>query len=596
MTSNSSSSSGTTWLVWLSIVICSLRLTQYNSCVAVFLSIDCGGSQTIKTTNSITWVPDDDYIRTGVSRETKFGSLDGSVLTTSLRSFPTLDKNCYNINLDEDDHEDRRILVRATFFYGDYDGMDSPPTFDIYFDGNFWATVNMSLNSNVHVGYEVMYFPKSKMTNICLVRTYSDQNPFINTLAIRSLDATMYSRVDPKYAMLMVQRYTYSGSNTDAIRYPDDGYDRTWYPARGVGLITVSNEASSIDVSSAEDKPPEIVFKTAATFNQTTSTSSSTTTTTTMQLYTTGLTATKVGIYMTIYFSEVTLLPSTQKRSFQVFIDGEAYSKPIIPPFGSSVQVYIANITASYDTLIELRPTPDSTLLPLINANELYTLSQVSTLQTHPNDGEGLATLQNQFEVLQMWSGDPCLPTKYTWEWVTCSSDPIPRVTALNLSGYGLFGSLPDFSSMDALVSIDLHNNTIYGPILDFLGDLPKLTLLDLSENKFNGSVPSTLSNNKKLKLLVTENCLTGMSCPLPLVAPPPPPLSTEKTNSPPGLDSFFFPPPSSGFDFGYGFDNGSTNNLANMILAAIVQLWVAFRGDCVANLGKGLSMCSGGL
>lgn len=39
-----------------------------------------------------------------------------------------------------------------------------------------------------------------------------------------------------------------------------------------------------------------------------------------------------------------------------------------------------------------------------------------------------------QFEVLQKWSGDPCLPLNYTWEWVECSSDTIPRVTALSVA------------------------------------------------------------------------------------------------------------------------------------------------------------------
>ena len=44
---------------------------------------------------------------------------------------------------------------------------------------------------------------------------------------------------------------------------------------------------------------------------------------------------------------------------------------------------------------------------------------------------EGLVLLQETFSVLQEWTGDPCLPLSYTWDWVNCSSDDIPRVTAL---------------------------------------------------------------------------------------------------------------------------------------------------------------------
>lgn len=44
---------------------------------------------------------------------------------------------------------------------------------------------------------------------------------------------------------------------------------------------------------------------------------------------------------------------------------------------------------------------------------------------------EALALLQQQFDVLQEWSGDPCLPATFNWEWVACSSDATPRITAL---------------------------------------------------------------------------------------------------------------------------------------------------------------------
>nr|XP_025697620.1 somatic embryogenesis receptor kinase 1-like [Arachis hypogaea] len=90
---------------------------------------------------------------------------------------------------------------------------------------------------------------------------------------------------------------------------------------------------------------------------------------------------------------------------------------------------------------------------------------------------------------------------------------------------------------MDALETIDLHNNTIEGPIPDFLGLLPKLKTLNLSHNRFNGSIPPSLKNTK-IEIDTTNNCLSGMKCPLLFDTQPPPPppqlFLGDETNSPP--------------------------------------------------------------
>ncbi|XP_062000402.1 probable LRR receptor-like serine/threonine-protein kinase At5g10290 [Rosa rugosa] len=80
-----------------------------------------------------------------------------------------------------------------------------------------------------------------------------------------------------------------------------------------------------------------------------------------------------------------------------------------------------------------------------------------------------------------------------------------------NLSSFGLIGLLPNFSSMDALVTIDLHDNSLTGSIPEFLGSFPNLKKLDLSHNRFNGTVPPSLSG-KNLSL-VGEVSGTQASC-----------------------------------------------------------------------------------
>lgn len=168
-------------------------------------------------------------------------------------------------------------------------------------------------------------------------------------------------------------------------RYPDDAYDRIWYPAFILGSIDVENEATTIDTSTAEDNPPVAVFRNANTLN--TSTPLSNTSIQEYILLSTRLPAFKVPIYMNLYFSEVTSLLSTQKRSFQLYVDGKPYSKAIIPPFGSVKEVSVTNITASSITSFELRPSPDSTLPPLINANEVFRIDDAFSVTTDGKDG-----------------------------------------------------------------------------------------------------------------------------------------------------------------------------------------------------------------
>ncbi|KAJ0048192.1 hypothetical protein Pint_16781 [Pistacia integerrima] len=382
----------------------------FDHSLCVFLSIDCGSSESYTDENSIEWVGDDAYIQNGESKVVQFSSSEAYPMST-LRVFPTgKKKNCYTIKVDEGE----RVLVRASFNYDNYDGKLSPPTFDLQFDGNFWATVNTSTTFSV-ISHEAIYVVKRNFTSICVAQTHPGQLPFISALEIRSLDANMYGSVHPNFALLLVVRAAL-GANETNIRYPVDPYDRIWEAATGAfGLTTVSNEASSIKVTTPPDNPPPLVLQNA-----------------------------------------------------------KAVSASIVPTFGAASEVYIANRIASASNQISLLADDDSTLPPLINAMEVYTLSGELTNGTNAKDVVGLGLLQNGFEVLKGWNGDPCLPSPYSWDWIDCNSDDMPRVTAVNLSGYDLAGSVPDFSSMDALQTIDLSDNNLDGPIPDFLGNLPE--------------------------------------------------------------------------------------------------------------------------
>ncbi|KAI3942153.1 hypothetical protein MKW98_003752 [Papaver atlanticum] len=145
----------------------------------------------------------------------------------------------------------------------------------------------------------------------------------------------------------------------------------------------------------------------------------------------------------------------------------------------------------------------------VLSALSFSTLILTVSGQTNSTDVAALSLLQNNFPLLALIStGDPCLPTPDFW--LECSSDPTPRITALNLGGSSLLPGvfLPDFSAMDELETIDLSGNLLMLPDFpDFFVKFPKLKVLNLANNFISGTVPISLmerSNQRTLELTLT--------------------------------------------------------------------------------------------
>ncbi|KAF3776604.1 hypothetical protein EJ110_NYTH47773 [Nymphaea thermarum] len=117
----------------------------------LFLNIDCGAMGTRNDRQGMKWVGDGSYIIAGREGNTWF---------------------------------------KASFFYGNYDGKSSPPSFDLQFDGNHWATVTTASCQGQY--FEVIYAPKRENISVCVARTSPDQVPFISALEIREFEPGMY--------------------------------------------------------------------------------------------------------------------------------------------------------------------------------------------------------------------------------------------------------------------------------------------------------------------------------------------------------------------------------------------------------------------
>ncbi|KAL4605734.1 hypothetical protein ACB092_09G051800 [Castanea dentata] len=154
---------------------------------------------------------------------------------------------------------------------------------------------------------------------------------------------------------------------------------------------------------------------------------------------------------------------------------------------------------------------------------------------TPPNDTHFLTRFRLQTDTHgnldSNWTGiDACTSS---WRGVHCSTNN-NRVISLSLPSLNLRGPLDSLAHLDQLRLLDLHNNRLNGTVLpltnctnlkllylsanDLSGDIPtqivslnRLLRLDLSDNNIRGSIPKQLSNlTRLLTLRLQNNVLSG--------------------------------------------------------------------------------------
>lgn len=94
--------------------------------------------------------------------------------------------------------------------------------------------------------------------------------------------------------------------------------------------------------------------------------------------------------YIVVYFSEPLSLSSDQKRSFYVKYDNKQVGQNlIVPPFGAVTQASLRSVMTSMLPYLIFEATPDSNLDPLINALELYVISNSGGQGTNSTSRSG---------------------------------------------------------------------------------------------------------------------------------------------------------------------------------------------------------------
>ncbi|CAN8258561.1 unnamed protein product [Cochlearia groenlandica] len=469
-----------------------------------FISLDCGLSPNEPSyndpTTGLTYSTDNGSVQTGKTGKIlkEFESIF-SKPSLKLRYFPDGIRNCYTLNVTQGTN----YLIKAVFVYGNYDNLNSYPSFDLYLGPNIWTTVDMNGRTNGTIE-EIIHKTISKSLQVCLVKT-GPSNPMINTLELRPLSNNTYNTQSGSLSFYFRYYFSTSGRN---IRYPDDVYDRKWYPFFNSNKWTELTTDLTVNSTNGYQLAPAVM-------------ASASTPITTFAPWnlTWSFTDVKTQFYVYLHFAEIATLKSLDTREFQVTLNQKLAYERYSPKTLSTETIFFSTPQQCDEgkCILELTKTANSTLPPLINAIELFTVIDFPLLETNQDDVIAIKSIQNTYGLTKIsWQGDPCVPKQFSWEGLNCSSSDIatpPIVTTLNLSSSNITGIIaPTIESLIHLQELDLSNNNLTGEIPEFLATMKSLLIINLSGNNLNGSVPQALQQKKGLKLNVQGN--SNLLCP----------------------------------------------------------------------------------
>ncbi|XP_061337716.1 leucine-rich repeat receptor-like protein kinase PXC1 [Gastrolobium bilobum] len=140
-----------------------------------------------------------------------------------------------------------------------------------------------------------------------------------------------------------------------------------------------------------------------------------------------------------------------------------------------------------------------------------FHLPCLSLSLNHHNDTHALTLFRSQADLhgslLQNWTGGDACPA--AWRGVRCS--PNGRVTSLSLPSLNLRGTIDPLTPLTHLRLLDLHENRLNGTVSPLLSNCTNLKLLYLAGNDFSGEIPPEISSVKGLlRLDLSDNNIHG--------------------------------------------------------------------------------------
>uniref|UniRef100_A0A2N9FWU6 non-specific serine/threonine protein kinase n=1 Tax=Fagus sylvatica TaxID=28930 RepID=A0A2N9FWU6_FAGSY len=396
----------------------------------------------------------------------------------------------------------QQLYDQGNILYGNYDGENQQPVFDLYLGVNAWTTVNLTNADAFHYYYyDVIHVPLTDYIDVCLVNT-SHGVPFISSLELRHLDNSIYKTEGG--ALAKISGYDVGRNRSEnTFRYPNDTYDRFWNPLLFEEWIPIATDSTVYSLSNGNAyNIPDVVLKTAA---KTQNASIP------LSLYFSPPDSLS-KCYVYFHFAEIEKLEAGQQRELKINLNGER-------DLGESFKLdYLNVLTVAPNNPpitgerlhFTINAAEGNKLPPILNAVEMFVLKELPNRPTAIEDVEAIMKIKKLYRVTRNWQGDPCVPIEYSWDGLNCSYNNPPSIISLNLSSSNLTGEIASsFSNLIAVQSLDLSYNNLTGLLPEFLAQLSNLNTLNVSGNRLTGSVPEALLQkfrDGKLVLSVGEN------------------------------------------------------------------------------------------
>ncbi|KMZ61344.1 hypothetical protein ZOSMA_531G00040 [Zostera marina] len=423
-----------------------------------YISIDCRQENSDQDPiTGLPYVSDSGFIDTGYH----------------LRSFPNGTRNCYRLQV----VKDKKYLIRASFFYANYDGLNQTSQFDLYLNANLWKSIKVT-------GYyftEILAYAARNWMFVCLVNTDSG-TPFISSLELRPLNDNMYPLVMlNQTSVRTLSKKKYSTNYKKTIRYPNHIYDSFWSPYTSDSLETLSTTSKNIEQCSncfLYPVPLDVVQTCGvpiangpAIINITFQ----------WPFLNNNIRSRKIAF--TLHITEIESPPiNDESRSYYYLSRNTKYNLngPFnYPSYLESGYLHSSEpwtSTSDYFNFV-LRKADNSTHPPILSAVEIYEVKESTTMYlTNEEEVDAMMEIKEFYKLNKNWQGDPC-----AWEGVECNSNP--SITSLNLGSLGLNG--------------EISNSLI---------KLKQLKSLNLSSNHLNGLIPIDLQKKSNLILSVEGN------------------------------------------------------------------------------------------
>ncbi|KAJ1263726.1 hypothetical protein BS78_09G208200 [Paspalum vaginatum] len=504
------------WLLLIGLATAGVLQAQPDS--IGFINVDCGlpgTANSMDDTTKLSYAPDAAFTDAGtnhnISAEHVKPTLEKRYL--NVRSFPDGARNCYTLRSLV---AGLKYLIRAEFMYGNYDGLNRLPVFDLYAGVNFWSIVNIT-SPDLAILEAIVVVPDDS-TQVCLVNTGSG-TPFISSLELRPLKNSLYPQANATQGLVLFDRRNLGPRDaTDIVRYPDDPHDRVWLPLVDTAAWdTISTTSTVQNFADGKFEAPSKVMQTAIIPSNGSS----------IRLSWNSAPQPKdptPGYIVILHLSELQLLPSNAVRDMSIDInDGEASTLSYMPVHLRSGALFTNNPLRAHDRHnVSINATANSTLPPIINAIEVHSVISTTNVATDSSDVSSITDIKAKYRVRKNWMGDPCVPKSFAWDGLTCNYaiSGTPTITGVNISFSGLNGDMSSsFADLKGVQYLDLSYNNLTGSIPDDLSQLTSLEVLNLSGNQLSGLIPYGLLEriqDGSLTMRYDDNpnlCTSAASC-----------------------------------------------------------------------------------